>query len=71
MIYHIILIDAMRFYTPQQKQRIRQWTGEGILRASIGLENAGDLMRDLDQAMRARTFKGLLGPLAYQVMKKL
>jgi hypothetical protein len=30
-----------------------------------------DLIRDLDQALRARTFNGLVGPLAYQVMKKL
>ncbi len=62
-------IDAMPFYTDQQKRRIREWTGEGLVRASIGLENADDLIRDLDQALQARTFKGLVGPLAYQVMK--
>jgi len=64
-------IDAMPFYTSDQKRRIREWTGEGIIRASIGLENADDLIRDLDQALRARTLKGIVGPMAYQVMKKL
>jgi cystathionine beta-lyase/cystathionine gamma-synthase len=59
----------MPFYTQEQKGRIRAWTGEGLIRASLGLESADDLIRDLDQALRARTFKGLVGPLAYQVMK--
>ena len=66
-----LYIDAMPFYTDDQKRRIREWTGEGLIRASIGLENADDLIRDLDHALRARTFKGLVGPLAYKVMKKL
>jgi hypothetical protein len=26
-------------------------------------------MADLDQALRKRTFKGLVGPLAYRLMK--
>jgi cystathionine beta-lyase/cystathionine gamma-synthase len=63
-------IDAMPFYTDEQKGRIREWTGEGIVRASIGLESADDLIRDLDQALNARTLKGLVGPLAYEIMKK-
>jgi len=62
-------IDSMPFYTDEQKKHIREWTGEGLVRASIGLESADDLIRDLDQALRARTFKGMIGPLAYQVMK--
>ncbi|MBN2389795.1 MAG: PLP-dependent transferase [Anaerolineae bacterium] len=62
-------IDAMPFYTKEQKHRIREWTGEGLVRASIGLESTGDLIRDLDQALRARTFKGWVGPLVYRVMK--
>jgi methionine-gamma-lyase len=66
-----LYIDAMPFYTDGQKRSIREWTGEGLIRASIGLENADDLIRDLDQALRARTFKGMVGPLAYQVMKGL
>ena len=64
-------IDAMPFYTEEQKRRIREWTGEGLVRASIGLESADDLIRDLDQALRARTLKGWVGPLAYRVMKTL
>jgi cystathionine beta-lyase/cystathionine gamma-synthase len=65
-----LYIDAMPFYNAEQKRRIREWTGEGIIRASIGLESADDLIRDLDQALRARTLKGMVGPLAYEVMKK-
>ena len=64
-------IDAMPFYTDEQKRRIREWTGEGLIRASIGLESADDLIHDLDQALRARTFKGAIGTLAYQVLKGL
>jgi cystathionine beta-lyase/cystathionine gamma-synthase len=64
-------IDAMPFYSEEQKHRLREWAGEGIVRASIGLENAQDLIQDLDQALRARSFKGLAGPTAYEVMKKL
>jgi methionine-gamma-lyase len=64
-------IDSMPFYTDEQKRRIREWTGEGIIRASIGLESADDLIRDLDRALRARTLKGMVGPLAYQIMKKM
>ena len=64
-------VDAMPFYSDEQKHSIRKWTGEGIIRASIGLESVDDLIRDLDQALRARTVKGVVGPLAYQVMRKL
>jgi len=63
-------IDAMPFYSEKQKRCIREWTGEGIIRASIGLENADDLIKDLDQALNARTLKGAVGPLAYEIMKK-
>ena len=62
-------IDALSFYTDEQKIRIRQWTGDGIVRASIGLESVEDLIRDLDQVLNARTFRGWAGSLAYQVMK--
>jgi len=64
-------IDAMPFYSAEQKLRIRQWTGDGLVRASLGLENADDLIRDLDQALRGRTFKGLVGPAVYALMKKM
>jgi len=66
-----LYIDVMPFYTDDHKRSIREWTGEGLIRASIGLEDPEDLMRDLDQALRARTFKGLVGPLAYRVLKGL
>lgn len=64
-----LYIDAMPFYTDEHKRRIREWTGDGLVRASIGLEDPEDLIRDLDQALRARTFKGLVGPLAYAALK--
>ena len=65
-----IYIDAVSYLDDGQKSRIRKWTGEGILRASIGLENAEDLIADLDQALNSRTIKGVVGPLAYRLIKK-
>ena len=62
-------IDAATYLTQQQKTAIREWTGEGIVRASIGLESPRDLIADLDQALRGRTLRGLAGPLAYQLLK--
>jgi hypothetical protein len=35
------------------------------------LEQVTDLMADLDQAWRKRTFKGLVGSLVYRLMKGL
>ena len=65
-----IYIDSVAYLSPAQKAGIREWTGDGIVRASIGLENPDDLIADLDQALNARTVKGALGPLAYRLMKK-
>ncbi len=65
-----IYIDAVSYLSAEQKQRIREWTGEGIVRASIGLESSADLIADLDQALRAKTVKGAVGSLAYGMMKK-
>ena len=62
-------VDSAAYLTPAQKASIREWTGEGIVRASIGLESPQDLMADLDQALRGRTLRGLAGPLAYQLLK--
>jgi hypothetical protein len=31
---------------------------EGIVRISVGLENVNDLLADLDQGLRGRTFTG-------------
>jgi len=66
-----IYIDAASYLDEAQKERIRSWTGEGIMRASIGLEDPNDLIADLDQALNAWTIKGAIGPLAYKVMKRL
>ncbi|MEW5867802.1 MAG: PLP-dependent aspartate aminotransferase family protein [Chloroflexota bacterium] len=64
-----LYIDAAPYLDAEQKARIRHWTGEGILRASIGLESPQDLIADLDQALSGRTFKGLVGPALYRLMK--
>ena len=63
-----LYVDAVSYLDEAQKARIREWMGDGIVRASIGLENARDLIADLDQALRGRTFKGLVGPLVYRLM---
>jgi cystathionine beta-lyase/cystathionine gamma-synthase len=63
-------VDAATYLSDAQKHSIREWTGDGIIRASIGLENADDLIRDLDQALRGRTLRGMVGPLAYNILKK-
>lgn len=65
-----LYIDSAHYLTDEQKIRIREWMGDGIIRASIGLENPDDLIEDLDQALSGRTFKGFVGPLAYRVMKR-
>jgi cystathionine beta-lyase/cystathionine gamma-synthase len=64
-----IYVDAVSYLSAAQKRRIREWMGEGIVRASIGLENAADLTADLDGALRGRTLKGLIAPLAYRLLK--
>jgi cystathionine beta-lyase/cystathionine gamma-synthase len=66
-----LYVDAAPYLTGAQKARIREWTGEGIVRVSVGLEDPQDLIADLDQALRARTVKGLVGPAAYAVLKRL
>ena len=65
-----IYIDAVSYLDAGQKKRIREWTADGIVRASIGLENADELIADLDQALNAKTVKGAIGPLAYRLLKK-
>jgi methionine-gamma-lyase len=64
-----LYIDAVPYLNVKQKAGIREWMGDGILRVSVGLENVHDLVADLDQALRARSFKGVVGPLAYRLMK--
>ncbi len=63
-----LYVDAVSYLDAGQKAGIREWMGDGIVRASIGLENAQDLIADLDSALRGRTLKGLVGPLLYQLM---
>lgn len=65
-----LYVDAAPYLTREQKTRIRDWTGDGIVRVSVGLENTKDLIADLDQALNARTIKGLLGPTAYRLLKQ-
>lgn len=65
-----LYVDAVTYLSAEQKQAIRAWTGEGMIRASIGLENADDLIRDLEQALQGRTWRGVAGPVAYRVLKK-
>jgi methionine-gamma-lyase len=66
-----LYIDAVPYLGDTQKARIREWTGDGIVRVSVGLEDPDDLIADLDQALRARTIKGLVGPAAYAILKRL
>jgi methionine-gamma-lyase len=63
-----LYVDAVSYLDDPQKAGIRKWMGDGIVRASIGLEDPEDLIADLDRALRARTFKGLVGPLAYRLL---
>jgi cystathionine beta-lyase/cystathionine gamma-synthase len=63
-------VDAATYLSDAQKRHIREWTGDGIIRASIGLENTDDLIRDLDKALRGHTLRGIVGPLAYKILKK-
>jgi cystathionine beta-lyase/cystathionine gamma-synthase len=63
-----LYVDAVSYLNDAQKARIREWMGDGIVRASIGLENPQDLIADLDQALRGRTFKGLVGPWVYRLI---
>lgn len=64
-----IYVDAATYLTPKQKASIREWTGDGIVRVSVGLENFQDLIEDLDKALRGRSIRGLVGPLAYRYLK--
>jgi methionine-gamma-lyase len=66
-----IYIDSIPYLGDEQKAGIREWMGDGIVRASIGLEDPDDLIADLDQALSRRTYKGLIGPAAYELMKRV
>jgi len=62
-------VDAATYLSSAQKAGIREWVGDGIVRVSVGLEAPGDLIRDLDQALRGRSVRGVVGPLAYRLLK--
>jgi len=65
-----VYFGSASYLNKTQKDRIRMLAGEGVVRASIGLEDPQDLIADLDQALNARTFKGVFGPLAYKMMQR-
>jgi cystathionine beta-lyase/cystathionine gamma-synthase len=66
-----VYVDSAPYLTREQKERIREWMGEGIVRVSVGLEDPQDLIADLDQALRGRTVRGIVGPAAYQLLRRM
>jgi methionine-gamma-lyase len=46
-------VDSVAYLDADQKRAIREWAGDGIMRISIGLEDAEDLIADLDGALRS------------------
>ncbi len=66
-----VYVDSAPYLTREQKERIREWMGEGIVRVSVGLEDPQDLIADLDQALRGRTVRGIVGPVAYQLLRRM
>jgi cystathionine beta-lyase/cystathionine gamma-synthase len=65
-----LYLSERPYLGPSQGERIRAWMGDGLVRASIGLENLDDLIEDLDQALRGRTFRALAAPLAYKLLSR-
>jgi cystathionine beta-lyase/cystathionine gamma-synthase len=63
-------VDAVPYYTDEHKHNIREWTGDGVFRASIGLEDPDDLIADLDRSLTIKSVKGKVGPMFYKLMKK-
>jgi methionine-gamma-lyase len=64
-----IYVDDVAYLSAAQKQSIRRSMGDGIVRVSIGLENVEDLKADLDRALRGRTLRGWIAPLAYRLLR--
>jgi cystathionine beta-lyase/cystathionine gamma-synthase len=46
-----LYVESATYLSADQKKAIRQWTGDGIMRLSIGLEDPEDLIADLKQAL--------------------
>lgn len=63
-------VDSAAYLTDTQKKGIREWMGDGVVRASVGLENVDDLIADLDAGLSAKTIKGFAGKIAYEAMKR-
>ncbi|KAA6309285.1 O-succinylhomoserine sulfhydrylase, partial [termite gut metagenome] len=47
-----LLQTSFKFSTPEQLNSWNNFAGEGIFRLSIGLEDADDLIADLEQALK-------------------
>jgi len=65
-----LYVDAVPYYNEEQKNRIRKWSGEGVFRTSLGLEDPDDLIQDLEQALNAKSLKGKVAPMIYELLKK-
>jgi len=65
-----VYVSERPYLSEGQRERIRAWMGDGLVRASIGLENADDLTADLDQALRGRTPRSMVAPLAYRLLSR-
>ncbi len=66
-----LYVENASYLSRAQKDALREWMGDGIMRVSVGLEDAEDLIADLDQALRSWTPKGVVGPSAYAALKRL
>jgi cystathionine beta-lyase/cystathionine gamma-synthase len=65
-----LYLDDVAYLPESQKAGIREWMGEpGLVRLSPGLEDTQDLISDLSQALQGRTWKGLIGPIFYRLLK--
>jgi methionine-gamma-lyase len=65
-----LYVDAIPYYSDDHKESIREWSGEGVFRTSIGLEDPEDLIQDLDQALNTKTIKAKVAPMVYDLLKK-
>ena len=52
-VYSLLLYPAQSsHHALGREERLRQGIGDGLVRLSVGIEDAGDLIADLDQALR-------------------
>ena len=45
------LLETSFPLTGAAAERYREWAGEGVFRLSVGLEDAEDVLRDLDRVL--------------------